>query len=112
MAWGSWRTGWRPSAGGRAVRGHRQPWELISPGFVEYEHRTLARPEPTAAHAARLTGLAERVTPMAERLGHLGAEFLVGASRIRIEGVYRADLAFIEEMGQHVVEICERGGLP
>jgi hypothetical protein len=49
---------------------------------------------------------------MAERLGHLGAEFLVGASRIRIEGVYRADLAFIEEMGQHVVEICERGGLP
>jgi len=88
-------------------------WELTGVlAFVEYEHRTLARPEPTAAHAARLTGLAERVTPMAERLGHLGAEFLVGASRIRIEGVYRADLAFIEEMGQHVVEICERGGLP
>lgn len=49
---------------------------------------------------------------MAERLGHLGAEFLVVASRIRIEGVYRADLGFIERMGQHVVEICERGGLP
>jgi hypothetical protein len=49
---------------------------------------------------------------MAERLGHLGAEFLVVASRIRIEGVYPADLAFIERMGRHVVEICERGGLP
>jgi hypothetical protein len=34
------------------------------------------------------------------------------ASRIRIEGVYRADLALIERMGRHVVEICERGGLP
>ncbi len=54
-------------------------WELTGVlAFVEYEHRTLARPEPTAAHAARLTGLAERVAPMAERLGHLGAEFLVG----------------------------------
>jgi class 3 adenylate cyclase len=75
-------------------------------------HKTLARPEPTAAHADRLTGLAERVAPMAERLGHLGAEFLVVASRIRIEGIYRADLAVIERMGRHVVEICERAGLP
>jgi class 3 adenylate cyclase/tetratricopeptide (TPR) repeat protein len=88
-------------------------WELTGVlAFVEYQHKTLARPEPTAAHAARLTGLAERVAPMAERLGHLGAEFLVVASRIRVEGIYRADLAFIEKMGQHVVEICERGGLP
>jgi len=88
-------------------------WELTGVlAFVEYEHNTLARPEPTAAHAARLTGLAGRVAPLAERLGHLGAEFLVVASRIRIEGVYRADLAFVERMGRHVVEICERGGLP
>ena len=63
--------------------------------FVEYQHRTLASVESTAAHAARLTGLAERVAPMAERLGHLGAEFMVVASRIRTEGVYPADLAFI-----------------
>jgi tetratricopeptide (TPR) repeat protein len=84
-------------------------WELTGVlAFVEYEDRTLARPEPTAAHAARLTGLAERVALLAERLGHLGAEFLVVASRIRIEGVYRADLAFVETMGRHVVEICER----
>ena len=34
------------------------------------------------------------------------------ASRIRVEGVYRADLAFIERMGRHVVKLCERGGLP
>ena len=61
--------------------------------FVEYQHRTLASVESTAAHAARLTGLAERVAPMAERLGHLGAEFMVVASRIRTEGVYPADLA-------------------
>jgi class 3 adenylate cyclase/tetratricopeptide (TPR) repeat protein len=88
-------------------------WELTGVlAFAEYQHKTLASPEPTAAHAARLAGLAERVQPMAERLGHLGAEFLVVASRIRIEGVYRADLAFVERMGQHVVEICERGGLP
>jgi class 3 adenylate cyclase/tetratricopeptide (TPR) repeat protein len=88
-------------------------WELTGVlAFVEYQHRTLASPEPTAAHAARLTGLAERVAPMAERLGHLGAEFMVVASRIRTEGVYPADLAFIERTGQHVVEICERGGLP
>jgi tetratricopeptide (TPR) repeat protein len=88
-------------------------WELTGVlAFVEYENRTLARPEPTAASAARLTGLAERVAPLAERLGHLGAEFLVVASRIRIEGVYRADLAFVERMGGDIVEICERGGLP
>jgi class 3 adenylate cyclase/tetratricopeptide (TPR) repeat protein len=88
-------------------------WELTGVlAFVEYQHNTLARPGPTAAHADRLTGLAERVAPMAERLGHLGAEFLVVASRIRIEGVYRADLAVIERMGRHVVEICERAGLP
>jgi len=88
-------------------------WDLTGVlAFAEYQRGTLARPEPTAAHAARLTGLAERVAPMAEHLGHLGAEFLVVASRIRIEGIYRADLAFIERMGRHVVEICERGGLP
>ena len=88
-------------------------WELTGVlAFVEYENKTLARPEPTASHAARLTGLAGRVAPLAGRLGHLGAEFLVVASRIRIEGVYRADLAFVERMGRHVVEICERGGLP
>ena len=88
-------------------------WELTGVlAFVEYQHKTLASPESTAAYAARLTGLAGRVAPMAERLGHLGAEFLVVASRIRIEGVYPADLAFIERMGRHVVEICERGGLP
>jgi hypothetical protein len=88
-------------------------WDLTGAlAFAEYQHRTLARPEPTAAHAARLAGLAERVAPMAERLGHLGAEFLVVASRIRTEGIYRADLAFIERLGRHVVEICERGGLP
>jgi tetratricopeptide (TPR) repeat protein len=88
-------------------------WELTGVlAFVEYQHRTLASPEPTAANAARLTGLAERVAPMAERLGHLGAEFMIVASRIRIEGVYPADLAFVERTGRHVVEICERGGLP
>jgi class 3 adenylate cyclase/tetratricopeptide (TPR) repeat protein len=88
-------------------------WDLTGVlAFAEYQHKTLARPEPTAAHAARLAGLAERVAPMAEHLGHLGAEFLVVASRIRIEGVYRADLAFVERMGRHVVEVCERGGLP
>jgi len=88
-------------------------WELTGVlAFVEYQHKTLASPESTAAYAARLTGLAGRVAPMAERLGHLGAEFLVVASRIRIEWVYPADLAFIERMGRHVVEICERGGLP
>jgi class 3 adenylate cyclase/tetratricopeptide (TPR) repeat protein len=88
-------------------------WELTGVlAFVEYQHKTLAHPEPTAAHTDRLTGLAGRVGPLAERLGHLGAEFLVVASRIRIEGVYRADLAFVERLGGHVVEICERGGLP
>jgi class 3 adenylate cyclase/tetratricopeptide (TPR) repeat protein len=88
-------------------------WDLTGVlAFVEYQDKTLATPEPTAAYAERLAGLAERVGPLAERLGHLGAEFLVVASRIRTEGVYRADLAFVERMGGHVVEICERGGLP
>jgi hypothetical protein len=88
-------------------------WELTGVlAFVEYQHKTLASPEPTAAHADRLTGLAGRVAPLAERLGHLGAEFMVVASRIRIEGVYRADLGLVERLGAHVVEICERGGLP
>jgi hypothetical protein len=88
-------------------------WELTGVlAFVEYQHKTLATPGPTATHAARLAGLAGRVGPMAERLGHLGAEFLVVASRIRIEGIYPVDLAIVERLGRHVVEICERGGLP
>jgi tetratricopeptide (TPR) repeat protein len=114
MAWAQLAQG--VAAGLRAAEVYEASgdlWELTGVlAFVEYEHRTLAHPEPTAADADRLTGLAGRVAPLAERLGHLGAEFLVVASRIRIEGVYRADLAFVERLGGHVVEICERGGLP
>jgi tetratricopeptide (TPR) repeat protein len=114
MAWAELADG--VAAGLRAAEFYEATgdlWELTGVlAFVEYQHKTLAGPEPTAAHAARLTGLAQRVAPMAERLGHLGAEFLVVASRIRIEGIYRADLAFIEQLGRHVVEICERAGLP
>jgi tetratricopeptide (TPR) repeat protein len=114
MAWAELADG--VTAGLRAAEFYEATgdvWELTGVlAFVEYQHKTLAGPEPTATHAARLTALAERVAPMAERLGHLGAEFLVVASRIRIEGVYPADLAFIEKMARHVVEICERGGLP
>jgi tetratricopeptide (TPR) repeat protein len=114
MAWAELAEG--VAAGLRAATVYEatgELWDLTGVlAFVEYQHKTLATPEPTAAHADRLAGLAERVAPMAERLGHLGAEFMVVASRIRIEGVYRADLAFVERMGGHVVEICERGGLP
>src|SRR4029450_7815543 len=123
MAWVELADG--VSAGLRAAEVYEASndlWELTGVlAFVEYEDKTLARPEPTAANAARLTGLAGRgaplaerlgapgarrpggtggVAPLAERLGHLGAEFLGVASRIRIEGVYRADLAFVERMGR------------
>jgi hypothetical protein len=90
------------AAGLRAAEVYEAPgelWELTGVlAFVEYQHRTLAMPEPTAAHAARLAGPAARVGPMAERLGHLGAEFLVVASRSRIEGIYQVDLAIVERL--------------
>jgi hypothetical protein len=104
MAWAELADG--VAAGLRAAEFYEatgELWELTGVlAFVEYQHKTLARPAPVATHAAGLTGLAERVAPMAERLGHLGAQFLVVASRIRIEGIYPADLAFVERLADQL----------
>jgi class 3 adenylate cyclase/tetratricopeptide (TPR) repeat protein len=114
MAWTQLADG--VSAGVRAAEVYESRgdlWDLAGAfSFAEYEARTLAQPEPTAACADQLDRLAARATLLAGRLGHLGAEFMGVASRTRIEGVFRADLGFIETMARRQVEVCERGGLP
>jgi tetratricopeptide (TPR) repeat protein len=73
--------------------------------FVLYQAGTLGRSREAAE-------LAKRVEPLAERLGHLGATFLVIADRIRTQGVMGGDLSAIESMASQAIDICERGGLP
>jgi class 3 adenylate cyclase/tetratricopeptide (TPR) repeat protein len=80
-------------------------WDLCSvQAFVLYEDGTLGSRE----QAARL---ADKTLGIAERLGHLGATFIVLADRIR-EAAMLGDLPQVEALGPQIVDIGERGGLP
>jgi hypothetical protein len=83
----------------------RALWDLCSvQAFVIYQDGALGSRE----HAA---SLADRTLGIAERLGHLGAEFIV-----LLDGIRRAamlgDLPQVEALGLQIVDIGERGGLP
>jgi class 3 adenylate cyclase/tetratricopeptide (TPR) repeat protein len=81
-------------------------WDLASVlSFVGYEAGTIPRVDVATENVAR-------AAPLAERLGHLGAEFMTLAARVRVEGVMAGDIGVVEKLGRRMVEVCERGGLP
>jgi class 3 adenylate cyclase/tetratricopeptide (TPR) repeat protein len=80
-------------------------WDLCSVhGFVVYEDGTLV---------SRLlpASLADKTLDSANRLGHLGAAFLVLTDRIRRAAIL-GQLSRVEALGPQIVDITERGGLP
>ena len=80
-------------------------WDLCSvQAFVIYQDGALGSRE----QAIRL---ADKTMAIAERLGHLGATFLLLLYRAR-EAVTLADLESLEALGPQMVDICERGSLP
>jgi tetratricopeptide (TPR) repeat protein len=80
-------------------------WDLCSvQAFVIYEDGNLGSRE----QAARL---ADKTLGLAERLGHLGAAFMVLSDRIRFAAML-GDLPQVEALGPQIVDIGERGGLP
>ena len=80
-------------------------WDLCSvQAFVIYEDGTLGSRE-------QATSLADKTLGIAERLGHLGAAFMVLMDRIR-EAAMLGDLPQVEALGPQILDIGERGGLP
>jgi class 3 adenylate cyclase/tetratricopeptide (TPR) repeat protein len=80
-------------------------WGLCSvQAFVIYQDGTLGSRE-------QATRFADKALGIAERLGHLGAAFMVLLDRIR-EAAIRADLPRVEALGPQILDIGERGGLP
>jgi class 3 adenylate cyclase/tetratricopeptide (TPR) repeat protein len=80
-------------------------WDLCSvQAFVIYQDGALGSRE----QAIRL---ADKTMAVAERLGHLGAIFMLLLYRAR-EAVTLADLESLEALAPQMVDICERGSLP
>jgi predicted ATPase/class 3 adenylate cyclase len=80
-------------------------WDLCSvQAFVIFEDGYLGSRE-------QATRLADKALALAERLGHLGAAFLVLSDRIRVAAML-GDLPQVEALGPQIVDIGERGGLP
>jgi class 3 adenylate cyclase/tetratricopeptide (TPR) repeat protein len=80
-------------------------WDLCSvQAFVIFEDGNVGSRE----QAMRL---ADKTLGLAERLGHLGAAFMVLSDRIRAAATLGA-LKAVEALGPQVVDIGERGGLP
>lgn len=80
-------------------------WDLCSvQAFVIYQDGALGGRE----QAIRL---ADKTLGIAERLGHLGATFIVLCDRIR-EAAMLGDLTQVEALGPQILDIGERGGLP
>ena len=80
-------------------------WDLCSvQAFVIFQDGNLGSRE-------QATSLADKTLGLAERLGHLGAAFMVLADRIRVAGML-GDLPQVEALGPQIVDVGERGGLP
>jgi tetratricopeptide (TPR) repeat protein len=80
-------------------------WDLCSvQAFVIYQDGALGSHE----QAIRL---ADKTMAIAQRLGHLGATFLLLLHRAR-EAATLADLESLEALGPQMIDICERGSLP
>ena len=80
-------------------------WDLCSvQAFVIFQDGNLGSRE-------QATSLADKALGLAERLGHLGAAFMVLSDRIRVAAML-GDLPQVEALGPQIVDIGERGGLP
>jgi class 3 adenylate cyclase/tetratricopeptide (TPR) repeat protein len=80
-------------------------WDLCSvQAFVIFQDGNLGSRE-------QATSLADKTLGLAERLGHLGAAFMVLSDRIRNAGML-GDLPQVEALGPQIVDIGERAGLP
>ena len=80
-------------------------WDLCSvQAFVIFQDGNLGSRE-------QATSLADKTLGLAERLGHLGAAFMVLSDRIRVAAMV-GDLPQVEALGPQIVDIGEQGGLP
>jgi tetratricopeptide (TPR) repeat protein len=80
-------------------------WDLCSvQAFVIYQDGALGSHE-------QATRLADKTMAIAQRLGHLGATFLLLLYRAR-EAATLADLESLEALGPKMLDICQRGSLP
>jgi tetratricopeptide (TPR) repeat protein len=80
-------------------------WDLCSvQAFVIYQDGALGSHE----QAIRL---ADKTMAIAQRLGHLGATFLLLLYRAR-EAATLGDLVSLEALGPQMITICQRGSLP
>lgn len=81
-------------------------WDLCSVcAFVAYQLGTMGRRDEAVATASRVSAIARRI-------GHLGAQFLLVADRARREGVMAGNGRATDALGREMIEICERGKLP
>jgi tetratricopeptide (TPR) repeat protein len=81
-------------------------WDLCGAlAFVEFQQGTILLQEEAGE-------LAERLSPLTARLGHVGAEFLNLADRLRRDAIMVGDLARIEALAHQVIDVCRRGNLP
>jgi class 3 adenylate cyclase/tetratricopeptide (TPR) repeat protein len=80
-------------------------WDLCSvQAFVIYQDGAVGSRE----QAIRL---ADKTMAIAQRLGHLGATFMLLLYRAR-EAATLADLESLETLGPQMIDICQRGSLP
>jgi class 3 adenylate cyclase/tetratricopeptide (TPR) repeat protein len=80
-------------------------WDLCSvQAFVVYMDGAMGSRE-------QADRLADKTMAIAERLGHLGAIFMLLSDSVR-ESASHGDFATSESMGRRMIEVCERGGLP
>jgi class 3 adenylate cyclase/tetratricopeptide (TPR) repeat protein len=80
-------------------------WDLCSvQAFVVYLDGAMGSRE----QASRL---ADKTMAIAERLGHLGAIFMLLCDSVRVSGSH-ADFATSEALGRRMIDVCEQGGLP
>ena len=80
-------------------------WDLCSvQAFVIYQDGALGSRE-------QANRLGDKTMAIAERLGHLGAIFMLLLYRAR-EAATRADLELLTSFGPQMADICQRGSLP
>jgi tetratricopeptide (TPR) repeat protein len=80
-------------------------WDLCSvQAIVIYQDGTLGSREQASS-------LADKTLGIADRLGHLGAAFMVLLDRIR-EAAVLGDLPLVVALGPQILDVGERGGLP
>ncbi len=80
-------------------------WDLCSvQAFVVYQDGAMSSRE-------QADRLADKTMAIAERLGHLGAIFMLLCDSVR-ETASHGDFATSEAMGLRMIDVCERGGLP